>query len=55
MEYLRCMDDNDTRSLVRIDFASEAGVGAGGVLYIANGFLSSRSWLSMHHWGSLNA
>ncbi|RLN79089.1 hypothetical protein BBJ28_00006957 [Nothophytophthora sp. Chile5] len=31
MEYLCCMDDADTRSVVRIDFAEETGVDAGGV------------------------
>ncbi|GMF33297.1 unnamed protein product [Phytophthora fragariaefolia] len=31
MEYFCCMDDNDTRSVVRIDFAEESGVDAGGV------------------------
>ncbi|GMF10791.1 unnamed protein product [Phytophthora lilii] len=31
MEYLCCMDDSDTRSVVRIDFAKETGVDAGGV------------------------
>ncbi|KAG7379927.1 hypothetical protein PHYPSEUDO_007985 [Phytophthora pseudosyringae] len=31
IEYFCCMDDNDTRSVVRIDFAAETGVDAGGV------------------------
>ncbi|KAE9018992.1 hypothetical protein PF010_g6607 [Phytophthora fragariae] len=31
MEYFCCMDDNDTRAVVRIDFAAETGVDAGGV------------------------
>ncbi|KAL4136693.1 hypothetical protein PRIC2_000222 [Phytophthora ramorum] len=31
MEYLCCMDDNDTHSVVRIDFAAETAVDAGGV------------------------
>ncbi|KAJ8524642.1 hypothetical protein ON010_g16475 [Phytophthora cinnamomi] len=31
MEYFCCMDDNDTRAVVRIDFADETAVDAGGV------------------------
>ncbi|RLN36745.1 hypothetical protein BBO99_00001719 [Phytophthora kernoviae] len=31
IEYFCCMDDTDTRSVVRIDFAEETGVDAGGV------------------------
>ncbi|EGZ20694.1 hypothetical protein PHYSODRAFT_496548 [Phytophthora sojae] len=31
MEYFCCMDDSDTRAVVRIDFASETAVDAGGV------------------------
>ncbi|KAG3162636.1 hypothetical protein PI126_g5897 [Phytophthora idaei] len=38
MEYFCCMDDNDTRAVVRIDFAAEIGVDAGGV---------HREWFSL--------
>ncbi|KAG7401189.1 hypothetical protein PHYBOEH_002373 [Phytophthora boehmeriae] len=38
IEYFCCMDDHDTRSVVRIDFAEETGVDAGGV---------HREWFTM--------
>ncbi|ETM56163.1 hypothetical protein L914_00801 [Phytophthora nicotianae] len=38
MEYFCCLDDNDTRAVVRIDFAAETGVDAGGV---------HREWFSL--------